>query len=349
MQLLVEINTFQRGIRLSDLVWTGYVEELRCTMGTMRGQRRSTDKPQRLMKAPCRLGKEWRCCNKQLATLWKLQKHWRRWYGFPCSPALETCWFQSASLGSWEPVFYPAQSCWAQSVICRSVAGQLDLAATQGNLEKQREYLWRVADAYDKAGYLDIAETHLKELLCLELSKEQKLEALCFLADIQVPGFLRPMDGAMLPFWYLTSAGSACTRDWGWLIRSTQILCTLLISIAWDTKAQQNNIDLAIRAQMKIEKMAQESRVQRAMEEQEQRFGRITRTISGSAQCMQSSPDPFVAAITAWVCRILIALKHETTTGMQYFPAKRMLWPLVVPYVPSDSPVAADHWQPFMW
>ncbi|BDA46664.1 probable tetratricopeptide repeat protein 37 at C-terminar half [Coccomyxa sp. Obi] len=93
----------------------------------------------------------------------------------------------------------------------------LDLAATQGNLEKQREYLWRVADAYDKAGYLDIAETHLKELLSLELSKEQKLEALCFLADIQ----------------------------------------------------------------MKIEKMAQESRVQRAMEEQEQRSGRITRTISG--------------------------------------------------------------------
>lgn len=34
--------------------------------------------------------------------------------------------------------------------------------------------------------------------------------------------------------------------------------------------------------QMKIEKMAQESRVQKAMEEQEQRFGRITRTISGS-------------------------------------------------------------------
>lgn len=43
-----------------------------------------------------------------------------------------------------------------------------------------------MADSYDKAGYLDIAETHLRELLCLELSKEQKLEALCFLADIQV-------------------------------------------------------------------------------------------------------------------------------------------------------------------
>ncbi len=32
---------------------------------------------------------------------------------------------------------------------------------------------------------------------------------------------------------------------------------------------------------MKIEKMAQESRVQQAMEEQERRFGRITRSISG--------------------------------------------------------------------
>lgn len=63
---------------------------------------------------------------------------------------------------------------------------QLDLATAQGNMEKQREYLWRVADSYDKAGYLDIAENHLKELLSLDLSKEQKLEALCFLADIQV-------------------------------------------------------------------------------------------------------------------------------------------------------------------
>lgn len=35
--------------------------------------------------------------------------------------------------------------------------------------------------------------------------------------------------------------------------------------------------------QMKIEKMAQESRVQLAMEEQERRFGRITRSISGAS------------------------------------------------------------------
>ena len=63
---------------------------------------------------------------------------------------------------------------------------QLGLAAEQGNHEKQREYLWRVADANEKAGRLEVAEAHLKELLGMNLSKEQKLEALCFLADIQV-------------------------------------------------------------------------------------------------------------------------------------------------------------------
>lgn len=63
---------------------------------------------------------------------------------------------------------------------------QLTLAKEQGLQEKQREYLWRISDAYDKAGYLDIAETRLKELLEQQLSEEQQLEALCFLADIQV-------------------------------------------------------------------------------------------------------------------------------------------------------------------
>ena len=63
---------------------------------------------------------------------------------------------------------------------------QLELAKEQGLQEKQREYLWRISDSYDKAGYLDIAENHLKELLEQELSAEQQLEALCFLADIQV-------------------------------------------------------------------------------------------------------------------------------------------------------------------
>lgn len=64
---------------------------------------------------------------------------------------------------------------------------QLELAAGQGNAEKMREYLWRVADCYDKAGHLDTAERHLKQLLAMDLSQEQRLEALCFLADIQVP------------------------------------------------------------------------------------------------------------------------------------------------------------------
>ena len=60
------------------------------------------------------------------------------------------------------------------------------MAAGQGNAEKQREYLWRVADCCDKAGQLDTAERHLNELLAMDLSQEQRLEALCFLADIQV-------------------------------------------------------------------------------------------------------------------------------------------------------------------
>lgn len=81
-----------------------------------------------------------------------------------------------------------------------------------------------MADAYDKAGYLDIAETHLKELLCLELSKEQKLEALCFLADIQVPTSLTPIHDAWLLWGYHDSAGSISTRRRGGLMRNTQCL-----------------------------------------------------------------------------------------------------------------------------
>lgn len=72
---------------------------------------------------------------------------------------------------------------WPEMLVCML---QLELAKEQGLPEKQREILWRISDCYDKAGYLDIAENHLKELLEQELSEEQKLEALCFLADIQV-------------------------------------------------------------------------------------------------------------------------------------------------------------------
>ena len=72
----------------------------------------------------------------------------------------------------------------------QAVSLQLTLAKEQELQEKQREFLWRISDAYDKAGYLDIAENRLKELLEQELSEEQQLEALCFLADIQVDCWL---------------------------------------------------------------------------------------------------------------------------------------------------------------
>ena len=72
----------------------------------------------------------------------------------------------------------------------QAVSLQLTLAKEQGLQEKQREFLWRISDAYDKAGYLDVAENRLKELLEQQLSEEQQLEALCFLADIQVDCWL---------------------------------------------------------------------------------------------------------------------------------------------------------------
>ena len=63
---------------------------------------------------------------------------------------------------------------------------QLELARERESEEKMREYLWRGAEAYDRCGHLESAEEQLHELLECELSKEQKLEALCFLADVQV-------------------------------------------------------------------------------------------------------------------------------------------------------------------
>lgn len=55
--------------------------------------------------------------------------------------------------------------------------------------------------------------------------------------------------------------------------------------------------------QMKIEKMAQESRVQLAMEEQERRFGRITRSISG--ECTSELRAAHVIAISTLFRRAL--------------------------------------------
>lgn len=60
------------------------------------------------------------------------------------------------------------------------------LAASTGYIEKQREFLWRLGDAHAKGGRLDLAEAQLKALLDMPLSEEQRLEALCFLAEIQV-------------------------------------------------------------------------------------------------------------------------------------------------------------------
>ena len=63
---------------------------------------------------------------------------------------------------------------------------QLRLAERTGNLLKQREYHWRSAEAFDRLGEFTDAEEQLKLLLAMELTKEQYLETLCHLADIQV-------------------------------------------------------------------------------------------------------------------------------------------------------------------
>ena len=63
---------------------------------------------------------------------------------------------------------------------------QLRLAQKSGNLLKQREYHWRSAEAFDRLGEFADAEEQLKLLLDMELTKEQYLETLCHMADIQV-------------------------------------------------------------------------------------------------------------------------------------------------------------------
>ena len=67
---------------------------------------------------------------------------------------------------------------------------QVKLARTKSDLAKQREFLWRSAEALDRIGDLEAAETQLKGLLKMPLdSEEQRIEALCFLADLQVLTF----------------------------------------------------------------------------------------------------------------------------------------------------------------
>ena len=54
-------------------------------------------------------------------------------------------------------------------------------------LAKTREFLWRLAKEYEAMGCLAHAEAQLRELLSLRLaSHDQRLEALCYLADVQV-------------------------------------------------------------------------------------------------------------------------------------------------------------------
>ena len=63
---------------------------------------------------------------------------------------------------------------------------QLRLAIKSGNTLKQREYRWRSAEAFDRLGEFTDAEEQLKALQDMDLTKEQYLETLCHLADIQV-------------------------------------------------------------------------------------------------------------------------------------------------------------------
>lgn len=64
---------------------------------------------------------------------------------------------------------------------------QVKLAEEQGNVPKQREFLWRTAEARDRLGDLDKAVEALRQLTETHLESEAQLvEALCFLADLQV-------------------------------------------------------------------------------------------------------------------------------------------------------------------
>jgi hypothetical protein len=63
---------------------------------------------------------------------------------------------------------------------------QLSLARHLNDVPKIREFLWRLADAHDREGEPEQSEKFLKELLAMTLTKKQELEALTYLADIQV-------------------------------------------------------------------------------------------------------------------------------------------------------------------
>ena len=62
---------------------------------------------------------------------------------------------------------------------------QTRLARAASNDAKEREYLWRTAEARNRAGDLPAAETALRALLSARVTRGQRLEALTFLADVQ--------------------------------------------------------------------------------------------------------------------------------------------------------------------
>eukprot|EP00884_Botryococcus_braunii_P003748 jgi/Botrbrau1/13374/Bobra.0194s0006.2 len=62
----------------------------------------------------------------------------------------------------------------------------LSLARHLNDVPKIREFLWRLADAHDREGEPEQSEKFLKELLAMTLTKKQELEALTYLADIQM-------------------------------------------------------------------------------------------------------------------------------------------------------------------
>lgn len=63
----------------------------------------------------------------------------------------------------------------------------MGVAQKQGNIPKQREFLWRTAEAQDRLGDVKEAEESLRNLIAMPLESEAQLvEALCFLADLQV-------------------------------------------------------------------------------------------------------------------------------------------------------------------
>ncbi len=93
------------------------------------------------------------------------------------------CSTASAPSTSWGP---RRRRCWSLLPQHRMAVGEVE--GRMANVAKVREFLWRLTECHSRRGDLAQAEAQLRELLRMQLaSHEQRLEALCFLADIQVP------------------------------------------------------------------------------------------------------------------------------------------------------------------